>query len=80
MHFDIIANAHANARTGIDPVQARLGGTPQAESGRELLVNRPGQGEAAVDEPVAVMKTDDAALQLLLWGVVRAVARSALPG
>ena len=49
---------------GVDPIEAGLSPAPHAEAGRELLVDRPGQGQAAVDEAVAVMEADHAALEI----------------
>src|SRR5262245_45164513 len=58
------ADIHADTRPGIDPVEARLGTAPDAEAGRPLLADRPGEGRAAVEKEVAALEADDAALRI----------------
>ena len=51
---DIIAHPVRQARTGVDPVQPRLGAAPQAEAAGEIPVQRASEGQRAVDEAVAL--------------------------
>ena len=68
----VVADLHRHARSGVEPVDPRLRPAPDAEAAGELAVDRPGEGDAAVDEAVAPVEADDAALQV---GVEREIPR-----
>src|SRR5689334_9820189 len=64
MDAHVLADLHRDAGAGIDAIQARLSAAPDTEAGREILVDWPRDREGAVDEQVAALEADDAALKI----------------
>ena len=62
MNANAAADIHADARPGVDPVQAGLGSAPHAQARRPVLPHRPGEGRGAVEEQVAALEADHPAL------------------
>src|SRR5690348_18069216 len=64
MNLEVAAHPHGYARTRVDPVKAGLGRAPDTEPGGEIAIDRPRHPRAAIDEQVAALETDDAALKI----------------
>src|SRR5689334_590122 len=64
MHPDVLTYPHADARSRIDAIDARLSAAPDAKPGREVLVHRPSQRQPAIHELVAAARSDDAGLEI----------------
>src|SRR4051812_31691109 len=64
MKLDVVADTHCDARPRIDAVNPGLGAAPDPEAGREIAIDGSGHPEAAIDEQVATVEADNAALDV----------------